>query len=99
MVGVSVSSYLLSLPEEIILKILGDGDCHTTLACKRVSYMLMALIHTSLNVWISDLQKYIRRHLQICQSTLFARACSQWHEARVLFVPWENAVLGNARST
>ena len=50
MVDVSLSSYLLSLPEEIILKILGDGDCHAILACKRVRYMLMTLIHTSLNV-------------------------------------------------
>jgi len=72
MLGVSVTSYILSLPEEIILKILGDSDCHTILACKRVSYMLMTVIHTSLNIWISDLQAYVRRHLQICHSTLFA---------------------------
>lgn len=99
MLGVLVTSYILSLPEEIILKILGDGDCRTILACKRVSDMLMTLIPMSLNIWISDLQAYVRRHLQICQSTLFARACSQWHERRALFVPWENAMLGNARST
>ena len=72
MLGVSVTSYILSLPEEIILKILGDGDCHTILACKRVSYLLMTVIHTSPNIWISDLQAYVRRHLQICHSTLFA---------------------------
>ena len=33
----SISSYLLSLPEEIILKVLGDCDHHAVLACKRVS--------------------------------------------------------------
>jgi hypothetical protein len=37
MFGVSGSSYLLSLPEEIVLKILADGDYHAILACKRVS--------------------------------------------------------------
>jgi hypothetical protein len=99
MLGIPVSPYLPSLPEEIILKILGYGDCNTILACKRVSCMVMTLIHTSLIVWLQDLQTYVRRHLQICLSTLFARACSQWHETRILFLPWENAVPRHARST
>jgi hypothetical protein len=37
MLETSVSSYLLFLPEEIIIKVLGDCDYHAILACKRVS--------------------------------------------------------------
>lgn len=43
MLEMSVSSYLLSLPEEIILKVLGDCDHHAILACKRVSCVYVHL--------------------------------------------------------